>query len=89
MTLTATIGGNTAARSIWQELELWSKEFASWQKILLANAVRMGSISDETLNQAYKLFLIHHGLLEGVTEEIEIPESITGRDHKNSGRRKL
>ena len=53
---------STPVRSIWEELETWSKGFAPWQRLLLAVAVRSGKIPQSTLEQAYALFLAEYDL---------------------------
>lgn len=77
------------ARSIWEELETWSKRFAPWQRLLLAAAVRLGTIPRSTLEQAYSLFLAEHELGDSPEPYPEVPESVTGRAVETSGRARL
>lgn len=64
-------------RSIWQELEAWAHGFASWQKLILAHAVRHGVLSDDQIAEVYRVFLHTSGL--GDDPGVEIPDTITGR----------
>lgn len=75
--------------SIWQELEGWSRGFMSWQKLLIASAVRNGTIPDAAIKEAYAVFLAEHALGAMPDPAPEIPSSITGRDHSGSARRLL
>jgi energy-coupling factor transporter ATP-binding protein EcfA2 len=78
-----------AVPSIWQELERWSQGFANWQKLLLASAVRNGSIPSAAIDQAYAVFLAEHQLAPAPDPAPDIPASITGREHVGSVRRLL
>jgi hypothetical protein len=78
-----------ASRSIWEELEIWSKDFAPWQRLLLAAAVRSGAISASTLEQAYSLFLAHHELGKQPEPYPDIPASVTGRAAGASSKARL
>jgi hypothetical protein len=75
--------------SIWNELEVWSKDFAPWQRLLLAAAIRFGTIPDTVLQQAYSLFLAEHGLGKVPDPYPNIPNSVTGRASESSGRTRL
>jgi hypothetical protein len=76
-------------RSIWDELEIWSKGFAPWQRLLLAAAVRSGVIPQGTLEQAYSLFLSEYVLAKVPEPYPSIPDSVTGRVLNSSGRARL
>jgi energy-coupling factor transporter ATP-binding protein EcfA2 len=76
-------------RSIWDELELWSKDFTPWQRLLLAAAVRSGVIPQGTLDQAYSLFLSEYGLANVPEPYPSIPGSVTGRVTNSSGKTRL
>ena len=78
-----------ASRSIWEELEIWSRGFAPWQRLLLAAAIRSGNISAGTLDQAYSLFLAQHDLAKKPEPYPGIPISVTGRATKTSNRARL
>jgi hypothetical protein len=76
----------TVPRSIWEELETWSKGFAPWQCLLLAAAVRDGSIPRSTLEQVYSLFLSECDLAPNPDPYPNIPASVTGRIAESSGK---
>lgn len=76
-------------RSIWEELEIWSKGFASWQRLLLSGAVRHGTIPKSILDQAYTLFLADRGLAKLPDPMPDIPASVTGRQKNNSSRARM
>lgn len=80
---------HTASPSIWQELERWSGGLADWQKLLIATAVRSGVIPDAVIEQAYRILLVEHGLVQKPDIAFEIPSSITGREHAGVARRRL
>lgn len=80
---------STSSPSIWSALELWSKSFSPWQKLLLATAVRSGTVPQAVIVQAYNLLLADHGLGEVPKPEIEIPTSITGKEVDNTPSPKL
>jgi uncharacterized protein with PIN domain len=65
--------------TIWTELDAWAQDFKPWQKFVLANAVRHGSLTDQQIDQAYRLFLNDNELSEAPDPPIEVPEAITGR----------
>jgi hypothetical protein len=65
--------------TIWHQLESWSKEFPSWQKFILANAIRHAALDDKQVDQCYSLFLHHFHLAGAPQPAIEVPESVTGR----------
>jgi AAA domain-containing protein len=67
------------SRSIWSELEEWSRSFAPWQRLLLAAAVRSTVVSVASIDQAYLLFLAEHDLKPAPVPYPEIPELVTGR----------
>lgn len=75
--------------SIWQELEKWSGGLASWQKLLIATAIRSGVIPDAVIEQAYRMFLVEHDLAKKPDIAVEIPSSITGRYHAGTNHRRL
>jgi hypothetical protein len=76
-------------RSIWEELETWSKGFAPWQRLLLAAAVRSGTIPQSTLEQVYSLFLAKYDLAKIPEPYPDIPASVTGRVVNTSGKARL
>jgi hypothetical protein len=76
-------------RSIWEELEIWSKGFAPWRRLLLSAAVRSGVIPQSTLEQSYSLFLAEYGMAKAPEPYPDIPNSVTGRIVKTSGRARL
>lgn len=67
------------ATTIWQELDTWAQGFKPWQRYILATAVRIGSLTDQHIDQAYALFLHDTGLGNAPTPPIEVPATITGR----------
>ena len=69
--------GDTPARNIWDELEIWAHGFAPWQKLSLAYAIRHGSLSEPQIDEIYAVFLHGGGL--GPDPAVTIPAAITGR----------
>src|ERR1700722_6976988 len=67
---------NSLPRTIWQELEIWARNFAPWQKFILSHAVHTGKLADAQVGQAYQLFLRDHNL--GAAVDFQIPDEITG-----------
>ena len=65
--------------TIWHELDIWARDFETWQRFVLANAVRLGPLTDEQIDQAYSLFLHDNNLGNVPDPMIEIPAAITGR----------
>ena len=41
--------------TIWHELDNWARDFKQWQRFVLANAVRLGPLTDEQVKQAVLL----------------------------------
>ena len=65
--------------TIWHELDTWARDFKQWQRFVLANAVRLGRLTDEQVDQAYCLFLHDNNLGNAPDPPIEVPAAITGR----------
>ena len=65
--------------TIWHELDTWARDFKQWQRFVLANAVRLGRLTDEQVDQAYSLFLHDNHLGNAPDPPIEVPAAITGR----------
>ena len=65
--------------TIWHELDTWARDFEQWQRFVLANAVRLGRLTDEQVDQAYSLFLHDNNLGNAPDPPIEVPAAITGR----------
>ena len=65
--------------TIWHELDTWARDFKQWQRFILANAVRLGRLTDEQVDQAYSLFLHDNNLGNAPDPPMEVPEAITGR----------
>jgi hypothetical protein len=76
MSETASVG---ARATIWAELDVWAREFKPWQRYILGNLVREGTLSEERVNDAHALVLFEYGLAKAPDPEIEIPTTITGR----------
>jgi energy-coupling factor transporter ATP-binding protein EcfA2 len=68
-----------ADRTIWDELNTWGQSLADWQRFIVSHAVRDGRLSDERVEEAYRLFLREKKLDNGDEELPEIPASVTGR----------
>lgn len=66
-------------KTIWEELNDWGETLADWQRFIISHAVRDGELSDERVNEAYRLFLRHNELDAGDEDFPEIPTSVTGR----------
>lgn len=71
---------HSSSVTIWDELNDWGKSLASWQRFIISHAVRDGALSEERVNEAYRLFLRDNTLDAGDEELPEIPASVTGRD---------
>ena len=65
--------------TIWHELDTWARDFKQWQRFVLSNAVRLGRLTDEQVDQAYSLFLHDNNLGNAPDPPIEVPAAITGR----------
>lgn len=65
--------------TIWSQLDSWAKGFRPWQRFVLANAVRIGRLTEEQIDRAYQVFLQDYGLAEGSDPPIEVPVAISGR----------
>ena len=65
--------------TIWGQLDSWAQGFRPWQRFVLANAVRIGRLTDEQIDRAYQVFLQDHGLAEASDPPIEVPVAISGR----------
>ncbi|MER9692028.1 ATP-binding protein [Mesorhizobium sp. M0179] len=64
--------------TVWDELEIWAKDFSPWQKLTLAWAVRYGVLTAEQIEQVYSVFLHGFGLGNEPSPKLEIPATITG-----------
>ncbi|MER9957981.1 hypothetical protein NKJ52_24530 [Mesorhizobium australicum] len=65
--------------TVWDELEIWAKDFSPWQKLTLAWAVRYGVLTAEQIEQIYSVFLHGFGLGNEPSPKLEIPATITGK----------
>ena len=65
--------------TIWDELNTWGKSISDWQRYIISHAVRDGTLGEERVNEAYRLFLREKGLDSGDEELPDVPESVTGR----------
>ncbi|WP_031193258.1 AAA family ATPase [Mesorhizobium sp. L2C066B000] len=65
--------------TVWDELEIWAKDFSPWQKLTLAWAVRYGVLAAEQIGQVYSVFLHGFGLADEPSPKLEIPATITGK----------
>jgi len=65
--------------TIWNQLDAWAQDFKPWQRFVLSNAVRVGRLTDDQVDQAYKQLLQDNGLGEAAIPPIEVPAAITGR----------
>lgn len=68
-----------ADATIWDELNKWGETLADWQRFIISHAVRDGQLSDERVEEAYRLFLREKELDNGNEDLPEIPASVTGR----------
>ncbi|NMM43901.1 AAA family ATPase [Rhodospirillaceae bacterium KN72] len=66
-------------KTIWDELNDWGLTLASWQRFIVSHAVRDGTLTDERVNEAYRLFQRDNKLDAGDEELPDIPASVTGR----------
>ncbi len=71
--------GADGQTNIWKELEVWAKDFKSWQRYIIATAVRGGKLGDAEMGNAYKLFLNEHKLGDPPNPTVIVPAQITGR----------
>ena len=62
--------------TIWHELDTWARDFKTWQRFVLANAVRLGPLTDEQIGQAYSLFLHDNNLGNLPDSVIEVPAGV-------------
>jgi len=67
------------ANTIWDELNSWGKVIADWQNYIISHAVRDGTLTDDRMNNAYRLFLRNKKLDIGDEELPAVPNSVTGR----------
>ena len=65
--------------TIWSQLDGWAQGFRPWQRFVLANAVRIGRLTDEQVERAYQVFLEDYGLSGASDPPIEVPAAISGR----------
>jgi hypothetical protein len=65
--------------TIWDELNTWGNSIAGWQRFIISHAVRDGQLTDERMDEAYRLFLRDRGLDNGDEELPDVPGSVTGR----------
>ena len=73
--------------TIWSQLDGWAQGFSPWQRIVLANAVRIGRLTDEQIDRGYQVFLQDYGLAEASDPPIEVPAAIlwpAGRGHSHA-----
>ena len=69
----------TYKTTIWSELETWAQGFKPWQRFVLANAIRSRRLTDDQIEQAYRLFLHDYDLEDAPDPPIQVPSAITGR----------
>ncbi len=75
-----SISGQEPAQStIWDEFNSWGGSLADWQRYIISYGVRDGTLSDERIEEAYRLFLRDRGLDDGDEELAHVPISVTGR----------
>lgn len=72
-------GQEKVQNTIWDELNIWGKSLADWQRYIISYSVRDGMLTEERIEEAYRLFLRDRGLDKGVEELPLIPNSVTGR----------
>ena len=72
-------GQEKVQNTIWDELNAWGKSLADWQRYIISYSVRDGMLTEERIEEAYRLFLRDRGLDKGVEELPRIPNSVTGR----------
>ncbi|WP_206243391.1 AAA family ATPase [Novosphingobium terrae] len=66
--------------TIWDELNTWGNSIADWQRYIVSHAVRDGTLTDDRIKEAYRLFLRDRKLDHGDEELPVVPESVTGRE---------
>lgn len=69
----------TTPKTIWDELNAWGASLSNWQRFIVSHAVRDGTLNDERVSEAYRLFLRDNKLDAGDEELPEIPATVTGR----------
>lgn len=65
--------------TIWDELNVWGKSLADWQRYIISHAVRDGTLADARIDEAYRLFLRDKKLDHGDEDLPDVPASVTGR----------
>ena len=70
---------NLPQKTIWDELNEWGKSLANWQHFIVSHAVHNGTLTEERVNEAYRLFLRDNKLDAGDEVLPDLPASVTGR----------
>jgi energy-coupling factor transporter ATP-binding protein EcfA2 len=68
-----------AARSIWQELDVWGAALPRWQRFVLARSVADGRLTDDQIDAAYRLMLADNGLGGEPSPPVPSITTISGR----------
>ena len=77
-----TSGKKRELGTIWDELNTWGQSLADWQRYIVSYAVRHGTLTNERIEEAYRIFLREKGLDYGDVELPSVPNSVTGRAAK-------
>lgn len=78
--VTAEINSREKVQStIWDELNVWGKSLSDWQRYIISYGVRDGTLSEERIEEAFRIFLRDRGLDKSDKELPLIPKSVTGR----------
>lgn len=65
--------------NIWEELNTWGQSLGDWQRYIVSFGVRDGTLSNERIEDAYRLFRREKGLDNGDEDLPHVPNSVTGR----------
>jgi ABC-type transport system involved in cytochrome c biogenesis ATPase subunit len=66
-------------RTIWDEIDIWANELQSWQRFIIATAIRDTTLSPEQVDEAYLLFLQESALSDTSTTPTPMPVEMPGR----------
>lgn len=66
------------APTVWQALDTWATKLKSWQRAVLAHAIKSRVLSEEQVEEVYRRFL-HDEKLQETEAPAEIAVDVTGR----------
>jgi energy-coupling factor transporter ATP-binding protein EcfA2 len=79
LTAAEASGKKRESGTIWEELNTWGQSLAEWQRYIVSYGVRDATLTNERIEEAYRLFLREKGLDNGDKELPNVPNSVTGR----------